>query len=112
MEPNFNYRMEVARRAAHAFMPRAKRRALEKRARATTVTKLLNVRELHAQVNHSNTAPEPREWLAIHRAAAKAGVLIDRKGRCYVPFQRATPYLPNGRHGRWENGKVVERKRP
>lgn len=112
MESNFNPHMEVARRAAHALMPHAKRRALEKRARATTVTKLLNVRELHAQVNHSNTAPESHEWLAVHRAAAKAGVLIDRKGRCYVPFQRATPYLPNGRHGRWENGKIVERKRP
>lgn len=94
-----------------ALMSRAKYRALEKRARATTVTKVLNVRELHAQVNRSNDAPEAHEWLAIRRAAAKAGVLIDHKGRCYVPFQRATPYLPNGRHGRWENGKVVERKR-
>lgn len=111
MEPNFTHRIEAARTAPPAFTPRAQRRALEKRARATTVTKVLNVRELHAQINNSNTAPEAHEWLAIHRAAAKAGVLIDRKGRCYVPFQRAAPYLPNGRHGRWENGKVVERKR-
>lgn len=94
-----------------ASMSHAKYRAFEKRARATTVTKVLNVRELHAQVNYSNTAPTGYQWPLIHRAAAKAGVLIDRKGRCYVPFQRAAPYLPNGRHGRWENGKVVERKR-
>lgn len=93
-------------------MRKAVYKALARRARATTVTKLLNVRELHAQVNNSYATPEPHEWLNIRRAAAKAGVLIDRKGRCYVPFQRATPYLPNGRHGRWENGKVVERKRP
>lgn len=111
MKPNFNPRMEVARKAAHAFMPRAKRRALEKRARATTVTKLLNVRELHAQVNYSDTAPLGHQWPLIQRAATKAGVMIDHKGRCYVPFKPATPLLLDGRHSRWENGKVVERKR-
>lgn len=92
-------------------MRKAVYKALARRARATTATKLLNVRELHAQVNNSYAPPEPHEWLNIRRAAAKAGVLIDRKGRCYVPFKQATPLLPNGRHGRWENGKVVERKR-
>lgn len=111
MESNFKPHMEVARTSAHAFMPRAKRRALEKRHRATTVTKLLNVRELHAQVNSSDDAPLGHQWPLIHRAATKAGVLIDRNGRCYVPFQPATPLLPDGRHGRWENGKIVERKR-
>lgn len=92
-------------------MRKAKYKALARRARATTVTKLLNVRNLHDQLHGNGKAPTNLQWGRIMLAAQRAGLCVGHDGRCYIPFKRTTPFLPNGRHGRWENGRIVERKR-
>lgn len=92
-------------------MRKAKYKALARRARATTATKLLNVRDLHRQLHDGDKAPTGKQWPRIMLAAQRAGMCVGDDGRFYIPFKRATPILPNGRHGRWENGRVVERKR-
>ncbi|NLA66732.1 MAG: hypothetical protein GX856_00515 [Gammaproteobacteria bacterium] len=67
--------------------------------------KILNIRDFVSAKN-----PTPLDIQRAHAKAVKRDYLFAADGRCFAPYTPAAPYLPDGRKGRWEKGRVVERK--
>lgn len=73
--------------------------------------KIATIRAFHNALFSRDVKPTHITIDEAFKLAKKQGVTLDRNGRAYAPFLPATPLLPNGRHGRWEKGQVVPRKR-
>lgn len=73
--------------------------------------KILNIRDVHTALFGKHAKQTYKRAEKAYKAARKRGIEFGDDGRAYVPYAPSAPVLPDGRHGRWENGRVVPRKR-